>query len=122
VRHHGAVDLAGERRTCEELATRGLDGELRLDVEALAGPEVLVARPLHPPVDGEVRLPDRREDRRLPRPAHLPALLDEGDEALVRSGRLLDGRAQRRSAFSRASRMRAWASVIGSFLQAPRME
>ena len=60
------------------------------NIEALARPEVLVARPLHPPVDGEVRLTDRREDGGLARPAHLAALLDEGDEALVRGGCVLD--------------------------------
>ena len=91
VRHHGAVDLAGQRRAREELAAGRLDDERRLGVEALAGPEVLVPRPLHPPVHGEIRLPDRREDGGLTGPAHLAPLLDQGDEALVGRGRLLHG-------------------------------
>src|SRR5207247_3000408 len=86
-----AVDLAREGGAGEELAAGRLDQELALDVEALTGLAVLVAGHLDPTIGGEIRLPDGGPDRRRPRPAHLLALLDEGDEALVVGRRLGDG-------------------------------
>src|SRR5581483_10943421 len=60
-------------------------------VETLARPQVRVARPLHAPVHGEVGLADGGKDGRLATPADLAPLLDQGDEALVLGGRLLNG-------------------------------